>query len=70
MAGKRTAAPVDSAAPASPATRRATIRMTPKDHTRLRVLSAKHAMSWQTLLTEALNDWLAKNGQKPLEAIE
>jgi predicted DNA binding CopG/RHH family protein len=66
MAGKR-AVPAE---PAAPATRRAAIRMTPKDFTRLRVLTAQRGLSWQTLLTEALNDWLAKNGQKHLEAIE
>lgn len=57
--------------PAAPkeraAEKRAVLRMSEKDFRRLRLLQVKRDLTWQQLLSEAVNKWLSENGEKSLE---
>lgn len=54
---------------ASIPTKRATLRMTEEDFVRLRVLLAQEQLTWQGVLSQALNAWLKKQGHDKLEDI-
>lgn len=51
-------------------TKRAALRMTEDDFVRLRVLLAQEQLTWQGVLSQALNVWLKKHGQEKLEDIK
>lgn len=42
------------------------VRVEVKDRDRLKVIAAKAKLTTQEMLTEALNDWLEKNGHRKL----
>ncbi|MCZ2134625.1 MAG: hypothetical protein LC098_04230 [Burkholderiales bacterium] len=50
--------------------RRAAIRMVDTDFKRLNLLRVDRELSWQSLLTEAVDAWLKKQGEKPLEPLK
>ncbi len=60
------------AAPATekPEAKRAVLRMTEADFKRLRILLAKRELTWQELLTQAVNGWLTEEGAKELEDLQ
>lgn len=49
--------------------RRAVLRMRSADFTRLRLLMVAENMTWQMLLTEAVNDWLRQHAHKELDSL-
>lgn len=58
----------DAKTPAAAARRaRPALSMSGKDFARLQVLRAKKGLTWQGMLTEAMNEWLAARGEKELE---
>lgn len=50
--------------------RRAVLRMLDQDFKRLTMLRVDRDLSWQSLLVEALDQWLKKQGEKPLEPLK
>lgn len=57
------------APPASSNEARIQLRVTNADRVRLNVLRAKREQTMQGLIREALNAWLVKEGEKPLQEI-
>ena len=62
MATKVTQKPATAVRRARPA-----LSMSIKDFARLQVLRAKKGLTWQDMLTQAMNEWLALRGEKELE---
>lgn len=60
----------DDAPSSPPSTKRAVLRMTDSDFKRLRILMAKEGLTWQALLSTAVNAWLVQHKHKELKDIK
>ena len=61
--------PKHVAANKKPDVKRSVLRTVESDHDRVRVILAAHKLTWQQMLTEAVNGWLKKHGEKGLEEL-